>query len=75
MTTTTPAPTLPNRIASVDAFRGFVMLLLLGGMADLRAGPYVSKLQLEDARARVVQLYASWKRPADAEAWQHRALR
>ena len=51
------------------------MLLLLGGMADLRAGPYVSKLQLEDARARVVQLYASWKRPADAEAWQHRALR
>ena len=30
MTTTTPAPSLPNRLASVDAFRGFVMLLLLG---------------------------------------------
>ena len=30
MTSTPPAPTLPGRLASVDAFRGFVMLLLLG---------------------------------------------
>jgi serine/threonine-protein kinase len=49
--------------------------LLLGGMKDLQADPYVTDAQLEDARARIVKLYTAWTRPADADAWKRRALR